>query len=1290
MANYNSATTSWGSTPTAGDDQGLQLRPMGLKVHYTFDKESQERCLARWPQILHVQTIPVDEQHSIGVINLKTCLQAVAQCSPELVGDSEKDYTVYAFDYSEPDTPLVGQGMFSWGLSQGTDPHSAQPQLIVGRITRNVLAIFGNGIRETLEVRLKLTAIPKIARNAPTPHPTFIAKQIPSLATSTSALSDNTEWNSFLQSNPNLGQQARGSTVHSSTIAPVPVRPFNSNYEARNDLASPGIPGSQGVPGSRSASTDPTPAGPYRPGSVQAPGAPGQQQGLTTGESASAPAPAKGGKPQSRPASRASSRGTGKPRGRPRKKPLPNEGSTSGYEDGTDADDGPRNKKRAKITKAERSNTATFGSAPESLRVAASTAGSIRNFRPVAVGGGDGPGGNHLHEGPRPPTPVPRRSGLSQTRPIAASNLRRASISGQAMDSSFSSSYLELDRSMSQSHDARSPTDSAAPSPSQTYSDGPSPADISSSPPVPRSALYSTRSSPAPSSPILPPMPMPMSQPDSGFMSGGLEDSRIEEDNASRFPTNVRSQAPIVAKPKPRRSRAKKQPAKPQQQDLVIHTETPGPPELLPQTSIYNPPSNSRHDTHASTTPRASEPPILPPVMRSELGAEPQAREDQAKAMSPENNTEGDTQRDLAGIKAIMMSGFRDDEQRQSMDSFCSGDQTFFAPAPAGEPSRHDGVQPSIETTNGPMEPPTLPNQEHNTSVEPELPAVPASDPVLPQLTFPMPLSEPMHPQTDAAGPSDGKSNKNAVKRQAIRQKLEEAIAGGQMPSFCRNCGALQTPTWRKIWRQEHKGVPAYHEYSEKPGHVTAINILERDDEGKPTLYEMIKKSLGTTDDKNNWSQILLCNPCGIWFSKFKGHRPPEKWEKDEQRLSQTRKKRANGSGPSRVKKSRTKSDAQSDAQMNLTSEACLPTDPLGPLDGSLSPQGTGVDTSNEAQQQGYASNNGSGKGRMPTNPDVRREGSTHSQGSTPSKGAGTPDSPITFDDGLRGTRRLLFPSPRKDGEQKILGELAVNIVHTSPEFNEAKGGEQETGKENGGPSSIQGPQSASDDFADLFGTPPRPSTPPPKTNSGSGSGSGSGGPFKTPTHPTPSHRPVTRSVTRSMRSVRSVTSPSQLLLRPERTPSQTPRSAVGGSGGGGAGSSIARLPSHLLLDDHVFGTPLSRSINQLLSEADHFVMPSPSRGHHLDLGELAHHHLLDSDVGVGGGSFDFGTLLSTDGVMPSSPPVLRNGGHGHGGHHMGFGGSLTYDDGASLWAQIDAGAGQGMGGIEERGDGAQ
>lgn len=1218
---------------------------------------------------------------------MRTCLQAVAQCSPELASDNEKDYTVYAFDYSEPDTPLVGQGMLSWGLQQGSNSTGPQQQLITGRVTKNLLAIFGNGIKETLEVRLKLTAVMKIARSNPMPPQRVSVEPLPAQRTSTPVSSENTEWNSFHQSHPHSGQPS-GSCSNHALIAPAPTRPFYSNYDTRNDM---GMRSNQ-LPqqASENCLTSIEPVARDSHGLTRAQDsnvAPTQKQSTAPEESAIAPPPTKGGKPQSRPASRASSRPpSGRPRGRPRKKPLQAEGSTSGYEDGTDADDRPPpTKKRATMTKAERSNTATFGSAPESLRVVASTSGSLRSFRPTGLSG-DGPGGNNLQEVPRAPTPVPeyRHSGLPPTRSIAPSNLRRGSMSGSGPESSYTSSFLDLNRPTSFGQDARSPTDSVGVSPSQTYSDEPSPADIGSSPPVPRSTLYSVQSSPAPSSPILPPMPNTRPLPDSGFMSGMIEQSSSKMPIATVSTDLAAAQSKPKPKPKPRRSRAKKASTK-AQNDLIIHTETPGPPELLPQTSIYNPPHLNRKFSEPIRTPTVTDAPSFPTMQNASSETLQQVTIEQPleKEVAPEEVT---TQGDSASLGAASISDFMDDQHIQHLDSLDFVNHSFTDSAK--DSLNHKEPQPVPEASDSQMRPPIPPQPQRDAPIEPELPMMPASDPMHSGLTFPPlpetvnsqlrqepsaepelpvvsandpmhsgltfpPPSEPAHPQTDTTGPvdgfaddlvdvlADGKSNKNFVKRQTIRQKLEEAVVKGEAPQFCRNCGALQTPTWRKIWKQKHRGLPSYHEYSEKPGMVTAISILERDNEGKPTSYEILKKSLGPTDNKSLWIEVILCNPCGIWFSKFKQHRPPDKWEKDEQRLSQTRKKRANGSGLPRSKKARTKSDPQT----NLTSEVGLPTDPIGALDGTASPKDSITELPSQALQQGGATNKNLGNGRGSSYLEANRQGSTHSRASTHSRGSGTPGSPIAVDEDLGGTRRLLFPSPRKDGQHKILGEVAVNVVHTSSEFHNVKEGKRGMDKENGGPVT-QMENSFDNEYVDIFGTPPRPSTPPPQANSG--------GPFKTPTHPTPSHRPVTRSVTRSLRPAGS---PSQFPM-PEHTPTRTPRSSAAKRHTPGD-----FLPSHLL-DNQILETPMTRSIHQLLNEADNFMISSPPRDFELDLStfqSLTNEELAADDP------FIFDNLLGTDPALPSSPPVLRNGKK----KGMRLGPSLTFsNEPVNYWAE--------------------
>ena len=350
---------------------------------------------------------------------------------------------------------------------------------------------------------------------------------------------------------------------------------------------------------------------------------------------------------------------------------------------------------------------------------------------------------------------------------------------------------------------------------------------------------------------------------------------------------------------------------------------------------------------------------------------------------------------------------------------------------------------------------------------------------------------------------------------------------------------------------------------------------------------------------------------------------------------------------------------------MNPTSEAYFTTDPLGPLepnsprehkhiDGQPSQSGSMATMDNDSSNNNNDNNN-SNESFQSKLLNLRSSPRRVGPGSTHSRGSGTVDSPIAIeDDHLGTTRRLLFPSPRRDGAPKVLGELAVNVTQTNADSQEAKS--TGMGKENrrmhfnrpGTP--IDGGQD--DEDPELFGTPPnRPSTPTPK--------SASSGVFKTPTRPTPSHRPITRSISRSIRSVRTLPkSPGQLLGQLLRTPSKTPRSSA--SHGIMTSTSRRRSPRHAQLHAHFgvedemqFDTPLRATLSQLISEANDFTAGSPSHGLlAFDINSLPTLSQLD---GVDGNALDFDNYFSTDLPMPSSPPLVRS----QAGNTLSFGGSL-------------------------------
>ncbi|XWX02019.1 hypothetical protein V2A60_010051 [Cordyceps javanica] len=1171
--------------PSEPDANGVQIRPMGLKVHYTFDKESKVNCLARYPHTVQVQTIALDETTSIGVIDLRVCVQAVSDCSPELAGQ-DCDYTIYAVDYSEPDTPLVGQGMLSWALDslvRGDIP-GQQPKLVTGRVTKNLLGVFSGGNRETLEVKLRLSGSAK---------PQWQTDSFDMAMTPTGAA----EWNSFIQSNPQLGQPQHVSRVASPAMSQGPPTTL-----ARRDSFGPAMHNTI----NDIQRVAPIPVDPST--------VPDNQGG------------------SSRPSSRASNRAprkrkpTGRPRGRPRKNPV--EGNTSGYEDCTEGEDGPA-KKRAKPTKIDKPNPFAGGS--DSLRVAASTSGSLRNFRPVATNN-EGAAGSHLQEVPRAPTPVPN----GPVFPGRASKIRRESTLGQKPMSYSAPADADARSPLSPQDDGRSP-ESLAPTPA--FSED-SPPDIGSSPPVQRATPF-LRSSPPPSSPVLPPMPPSNMPHDASYLSEGMdlfgEESLPppQQDLAAHKASSHARKGRVQTQAKPARSvpiQVFQMQDGPQGQDLVhicsYNTTYPNtsqqsqgqqtPPELPPlkQTAAQLP---------QTTAPIKKDRVPSPPGMAPTPPPTTDAAEKPPTPMADFHEVPTEAKEIKRIVPEPVLQPTVDGRQRLSSQPPASTTPVLNAKKPlarshsagplmlpnmvASEPA---GPSPVTQAVVCEEEVPHFqlrnPRRGQSTDVvdmvpasDPPAPAMRAGRPNLPEAT--MPPSEPILPPPSSP---NNRSNKNIVKKHAIKQRLEEAIMNGTMPPFCSNCGAIETPTWRKIWVQDRDGVPEYVEYSEKPGRITAIEILQRDENEKPTQHRVIKKGLGPTDDKTNWQELLLCNPCGIWLTKCKTHRPRERWDKDASRLGQERRKRGTG----RSKKSR----AKADGMPNPTSEAYIHTDAMGPPEPS-SPKYGPSGVSNTAIEGLIAATQGASFATESSAMDTQSvPGSTHSAAS----GDGTARSPIDveLDEAMGTTKRLLFPSPRKPGTPKVLSTVDVNVVLTDDMCRQNKA--VATEKENM-PIITQDGLLECDDPEALFRSPAiaRPSTPP------NAKAAAAAEPFKTPTRATPSHRPVTRSVSKSLRTVRSVSSPSQLALM-QATPTKTPRSIRGGA------VSLARRRSprnHQNAFD-VFDTPISRTINQLLSEPNGFTLDSELDLSNLPALESSHDTLLE-----------FGNLLSTDAIMPSSPP---------------------------------------------------
>ncbi|CAL3966650.1 unnamed protein product [Diplocarpon coronariae] len=1353
---HNPLQAAQAPAPAAGreNEDGVSIRGMRLKVLYTFDDQNKTNCLARWPHVLQVQTVAMDEATCIGVIELKTCIDAIVQCSPELVARLGQDYTVYAYDYSEYDNPLVGQGMLSKALSTASPtpdaPASQSRQLITGRVCKNIMGIFAGGIKETLEVKLRLVPVPTTLQgeyqNTMERYREMNKAGPPGF--------DPNEWNSFIQSNPNLGQVAK-------KLSPAPVTNLNMrdgmSMEVMNQLLSPSLQ-QQNMPDppnqpqfSKQPPDQQQPQYNQKPQYNQQPLSNQQssfrQQSsfanqnpfnpvsgftpvITENSGNEVRGPSSAGektKKTSRPSSRVSVK---RPRARKSKATsvakgtaaAAGGGNTSGYEEGTDGDDGPVSKKRAKVTKTNWKGN-TLGTKSDSLRVAAGTSGGLRLLRPVAISPyppGGRPQGSHLVEIARAPTPVPhvQSQHVPRNQGSLRSSLRQDSVSSQSLlqNQDRLSPYPHLQNPEDQ---VRRSIESIHPSP-ERFSPGGTPPEIGSSPPVMRTRPPSTiRSSPpCPSSPVLPQMP----RTDSGFMSGSVEDL-FGEDEVTRPAQEEDLEVLTQEEWEIRAARRRAQyPLEGSDFNMVIQEEQPGPPELLPtrmpefetqkrvggkaraadrlkngsvvsengqalpplkhsshgpirramsqpdvktvpyQTqnsslgpgalNTYSPAPEPQPHHQAMSQPPPEIPknigtmapkpqPLIPPISPSpraatDLTPVPKA---QTHHMGPIEAskfalpTSVDSQTTLGAKNAPINT-----QNSATASAPTQANVPTFAPGPASlsRPTSRSGTMVRTASTGSLT-----------------LPQAPASDPVMPRCILqrsqtwtgaPHPASEvPIPPpgymlqQIHLPGPPNNYGHPAtkiiASKKSLARQKIEDAIARGEMPPFCSNCGAVETPTWRKAWSQDLDGEPGYHEYSDKPGCVTAIIILERDSAGKPTKYKLVKKFLGAGEQQGQFDEFVLCNPCGLWMSKYKTQRPENRWE------SNGWKERARGD--------KRKSVAQK-AKMGQagfpTSESNFPLPDFPYSDANLPHSGVSM------QMSGVATVETRVQQAPPENLEVNtRERSTSVQPkkrlnamtsnaasaalrraiqSSPARwAAGTQQSPIDIQEELGTTRRLLFPSPRKEGSSKVLGEAAINIVATdirSPK--EIIAEVQAHNKENCPPAIND--EDIDAELLQLFEEEmakgddiERPSTPEQKTPIAN--------PFKTPTRRTPSHRPITRSVSRSIRSAqsvrsaRSLKSPSQLLFT--RTPTRTP-------------CSVRRSPRN---HDGVFESPFTATLNQMMSEAN--SQNSPARHNvDIDFGSLPDLSNIDDNNNVDM-DFSLEDFFSTDVPMPSSPPQLFN-----------------------------------------------
>ncbi|EEP80161.1 predicted protein [Uncinocarpus reesii 1704] len=482
----------------------LTLPP--VKVLYTFDDESKTNCLARWPHLLDIQTAFLDEETQVGVIELKTCIQAIVSASPELVAKLGRDYTVYAYDYSEYETPLVGQGMLSWVLASASPtpnaPAHQSKTMVTGRVSKTA-GLFARGAQETLEVKLKLVPVPTILQS----EYLNSMQKYRELSSVIPQDFDSQAWTNFIQANPGL---FAGSNTQQAAERDTPGVNRSGIENVHRMLSEGSTPHDFSNLNNFRADSPAhfTSAVPSRTST------PGLARPVTQSQK-------RGAEETFRPSSRGSVHNVNPS--------IHRRGSVmSGYGSSDEVPEGPA-QKRAKLMKADLDKTnLNIERQPGSLRVAASTAASVRIHRPTPLNP-NSQGNQPSNDDPiRPPTPVPSMANAPNRRGArpAQSGLRRQSSTFS--QPSQASLYVSDDRRPSEMTTISPPDEQRF----AVYSE--TPFNMPSSPPVVDTTCPQT------SSPVLPPFP----DQDSGFMSGNIE--ALDDDHVNNEYNNVQRQNSMV------------------------------------------------------------------------------------------------------------------------------------------------------------------------------------------------------------------------------------------------------------------------------------------------------------------------------------------------------------------------------------------------------------------------------------------------------------------------------------------------------------------------------------------------------------------------------------------------------------------------------------------------------------------------------------------------------------------------------------------------------------------------
>lgn len=514
-------------------------------------------------------------------------------------------------------------------------------------------------------------------------------------------------------------------------------------------------------------------------------------------------------------------------------------------------------RKRARLTRASWQGKSTFGAPSESLRVTASAAASVRNVHKSATRQDSLEGLRMSERPPRAPTPRPqevnRRPNLQ--RAAAASSMpRRGSYNGT------SPSYQSPYASMSTKNEGLEPSMLSPDDDDEVCGAAETPSDMPSSPP----GIQTT--SPTPSSPALPCLSVPAApHPDSGFMSESADRGlvRCDSDATQRSEHDRIRSRRLCSPPKDIKFKG-------------FFEEIPGPPDLLPKHMLPIPRPTRRATTTGpsgyssprrvggsvrtfSSMPESGLVAPLHPVHTEQTVPKPVTGTSSSRCPN--------TGEEIVGTVASPVSQ-QPDITRKSSSSFLTNEGALKRNDSSVAENLQSRYDRSGDGTSREREP--FMQSDSNGAYFPAEAPVDTGNEAAGDRTKGSGSSQDdliTNPATSNEGPREScklRSGSGAKRKRAIENELAKALNQGRPPQYCRNCGEIKTPTWRKAWTKLQHGPPPDWAFdlknmSKQAGCVTAWEPIEKDADDRITMHRIYKKAVERGVDVD-YEEISLCN----------------------------------------------------------------------------------------------------------------------------------------------------------------------------------------------------------------------------------------------------------------------------------------------------------------------------------------------------------------------------------------------------------------------------------------------